>query len=87
MPRQRTTEKKFTLGVREGMSGWLEFMGKYSGSMAAYLMDMAEDDRKRVMDEGGELSERYRLYLSAMGYDSELNQVEDELEDRKAARS
>ena len=74
--RPRATEKKTTLSVNRGLSGWLEFRGRdYSRGVSEYLNALAEQDRETVLAEGGELAERYKAFCSAVGYDEELNSL------------
>lgn len=71
--RPKATEKKTTLSINKGLSGWLEFRGRdYSRGVSEYLNALAEQDRDAVLTEGGELADRYRAYCTAVGYDEEL---------------
>ena len=77
MPRQKIVGKKTTLSIREGLVGWVTFSGtQYPGGASEYLNMAAEADRDRAISEGGELLQRYRAYLVAMGYTSELDALD-----------
>lgn len=80
MSRPRTNAKRTVVGIREGLIGWVEFRGRTheGGSMAAYLNDLAAEDREAVLAEGGQQVEKYRAYLTAMGYDAELEALQAE---------
>lgn len=71
--RPRATEKKTTISINTGLSGWLEFRGRdYSRGVAEYLNTLAEEDRARVLAEDPDTAERYRAFCGAVGYGSEI---------------
>ena len=71
--RPQTIEKKTTLSIRIGLTGWLEFRTRgESGGVSGYLMDLAEADRAAAAEEGGEDWDRYLMYLRATQRDEEL---------------
>lgn len=71
--RPRATEKKTTLSINTGLSGWLEFRGHdYTRGVSEYLNRLAEEDRARVLAEDPETAARYRAFCGAVGYGSEV---------------
>lgn len=73
MARPRRVGKKTTIGLNEGLVGWLEFAGRgYSGGMTEYLNTLAEADRARALQADDGQAERYRAYLVATGRDDEM---------------
>lgn len=76
MGRKRVTERKTTIAINEGLSGWIEFRGRtYGRGASEYLNDLAERDREAALSEGGEVAERYRAYLRAIDREGELESV------------
>lgn len=74
--RPKAVARKTTLSINENLSGWLEFRGRdYSRGVSEYLNALAEQDRERVLAEGGELAERYKAFCAAVEYDSELDSL------------
>ena len=74
--RPQTVEKKTTLSIRIGLTGWLEFRTRgESGGVSGYLMDLAEADRAKAATEHGEDWDRYLMYLRATQRDEELDAV------------
>jgi len=77
MGRAKRIEKKTTMSISEGLSGWLEFMGRgYSRGAGEYLCDLADKDRAKVLEEDAETAEKYRLFCQATGYDGELEKLD-----------
>lgn len=75
--RPATVAKKTTVGLRQGVDGWIEFQAMAHGGIAGYLNDAAEADRALSLADGGEVLERYRAYLVATGRDVELSLITD----------
>ena len=76
MSRKKQIEKKTTLSINEGLSGWLEFRSRdYERGAGEYLCHLAEIDRDMVLAEDQETAEKYRMFLRATGYESELEKV------------
>lgn len=78
--RPATVAKKTSIGLRQGVDGWIEFRAMEHGGIAGYLNDLAEADRDATVREGGELAGRYQAYLVATGRGSELAGVSGEAE-------
>lgn len=79
MARPKVNASKTTIGIREGLAGWIEYRGReYSGGMSAYLNDLAAADRADTLAEGGQDAERYRAWLVATGNDAELGALDAE---------
>lgn len=76
MARPKVNTLKTTIGIREGLDGWIEYRGRNTGGRAAYLNDLAAADRDAVLAENGEDARRYRAYLIATGRDVELEDVD-----------
>lgn len=74
--RPATVAKKTTVGLRQGVDGWVDFQAITHGGIAAYLNDAAEADRTAQLAQGGEVVERYRAYLVATGRVAELQAVD-----------
>lgn len=70
--RPATVAKKTSIGLRQGVDGWIEYQAMAHGGIAAYLNDAAEADRAAQLAAGGEVAERYRAYLVATGRTDEL---------------
>lgn len=78
--RPRTIERKTSLSIPFGLSGWLEYVSRgNSGGVGAYLAALAEADRARVADERGEEWDRYIMFLSATRRQDEMDKVLAEL--------
>lgn len=74
--RPATVAKKTSIGLRQGVDGWIDFQAMAHGGIAGYLNDVAEADRAARLAEGGEVVERYRAYLIATGRKTELEAVD-----------
>lgn len=76
MGRYKAIEKKTTLSINEGLSGWLEFRGRdYPRKVSEYLCQLAEEDRGRARTDNPEMWERYLAFLSATNRSGELGNV------------
>ena len=73
--RPATVAKKTSVGIRQGVDGWVAFRALDHGGIAGYLNDLAEADRDAALCEGGDVAERYRAYLVATGRGSELESI------------
>jgi len=74
--RPREIEKRTTLSISPGISGWLEFRGRaHSRGVSGYLNQLAEADRDKVLEEDPETAERYRMFCEALGYEGELKSI------------
>lgn len=77
--RPRHVVRKLVVSITEGIDGWLRFMGAQEPlGMSGYLVRLAREDRARSLAEGGEVAQRYRLYLEAMGNAEELESLGEE---------
>lgn len=74
--RPATVAKKTSVGLRQGVDGWISFMALEHGGIAAYLNDAAEADRENALASNGETARRYRAYLVATGRTDELEAVD-----------
>lgn len=74
--RPRIEGRKTSFLMRQDVCGWIEFRATIAGTMTDYLNALAREDRQEAIAEGGELLERYRAYLVAMGLTSELEALD-----------
>ena len=76
MSRKKEIEKKTTLSITSGLSGWIEFRARdYGRGAGEYLCHLADQDRAKVLEEDEETAERYRMFCKATGYDAELDSL------------
>jgi len=77
MGRPRHVVRKLMVSIPANTDGWLRFMGSQEPlGMSGYLVRLAWEDRARALSEGGDVAQRYRKYLEAMGITEELEDLD-----------
>lgn len=74
--RPRIEGRKTSFLVHQDVCGWVEFRATIDGTMTDYFNALVREDRDGAISEGGELLQRYRAYLVAMGMTSELEALD-----------
>ena len=71
--RPKVVERKTNLSIYGGIDGWLRFNADQDSlGLSGYLIRLAREDRARALAEGGDVAQRYRMYLEALGLTDEL---------------